>query len=517
MPLFGNRLKYVSCKIWDATKDGFTFPEQGDPAFRMMDLGDRPNVGLAFSGGGTRSAAATLGQLRGLNELNLLDNVRFISCVSGGSWACTPYTYLPEDWTTDETFLGQVVSPKDVTLEHLQNIDRNSFAHAISNAVIIDNLVSNAVRFAGDETFSRAVGDIFLKPFDIDSLKRFFSFDEKSVAAIVLRNRSSCPSTEINEDDFYVVRPGRPYLIVGCTLLRPNLPWKIHFEVTPIYTGARVLHREAGSNKRNIGGGYIESFGMDSIEPDDRADDDGIVRVRLGASRHRFTLSDAIGTSSAAAQKPLVQLGVDWVGMPEFNYWSPIDANERSSREYEFGDGGILENLGIMPLLMRKVEKIVVFVNSKTRLKGGGKGQIAESIRTVFGQTPDFLTNRVFPGDRYQALVQGLVEEKTAGHPVMFKDQYRVVGNQHYGIDDGWDVEVLWVYNERVRDWETSLPVEIRRLIGSGSLGNFPHYRTFFQNPPAVIDLSSEQVSMLAHLSCWNIVSNEAVFHGMLT
>ena len=109
------------------------------------------------------------------------------------------------------------------------------------------------------------------------------------------------------------------------------------------------------------------------------------------------------------------------------------------------------------------------------------------------------------------------MDEKAAGRPVMFKDRYRVISKPHYGIDGDWDVEVLWVYNERVRDWEYSLPVDIRRLIGLGSLGSFPHYRTFFQNLPAVIDLSSEQVSMLAHLSCWNIVSNEAMFQSMLT
>ena len=57
--------------------------------------------------------------------------------------------------------------------------------------------------------------------------------------------------------------------------------------------------------------------------------------------------------------------------------------------------------------MMRKVDKIVVSANSKTRLKGGRRGQIAESFRTIFGKTPDFETNHVFPGDQYHALVQG--------------------------------------------------------------------------------------------------------------
>ena len=60
-----------------------------------------------------------LGQLRGLNELNLLKNVRYISCVSGGSWASVPFTYLNDNWT-DEMFLGQVIPPEDLTVEALK-------------------------------------------------------------------------------------------------------------------------------------------------------------------------------------------------------------------------------------------------------------------------------------------------------------------------------------------------------------------------------------------------------------
>ncbi len=53
-------------------------------------------------------------------------------------------------------------------------------------------------------------------------------------------------------------------------------------------------------------------------------------------------------------------------------------------------------------------------------------------------------------------------------------------------------------------------------MIGTGSLGNFPHYKTFFQNPPALIDLSAKQASLLAHLSCWNVLENADEFRDFL-
>ena len=44
-------------------------------------------TGVCFSGGSTRSHAATVGQLRGLTETGLIDQVGYLSAVSGGAWA----------------------------------------------------------------------------------------------------------------------------------------------------------------------------------------------------------------------------------------------------------------------------------------------------------------------------------------------------------------------------------------------------------------------------------------------
>lgn len=511
MSIFGRRLKYVTGKMWYAGQTGY--PEKDDPEFKVEEMEGRPNVGLAFSGGGTRSASATLGQLRGLAALDLLKKTRYISCVSGGSWACVPFTYLPSNWP-DKTFLGQIIPPQDVTTQYLQQTDRNSLAHAIANSEILDKFCKDAIQFAGDETFARAVGDIFLNSFGLDSAKHFFSLNQQTVTKIIEHNPAISPS------DFHLVRPGRPYLIVNSIILRPEnpppLPRLIHVESTPQYTGARVLHKGAGSRQRDIGGGYIEPFCFDSDAPEGPPDQHQRVRVRLGISQHRYTLADVIGTSGAAPAEVLAKLGLDWIGLPEFKHWPLSDTGKIRAREYAFGDGGILENLGVMPLLMRKVDRIIIFVNTKDEL-GGRKDEINTSIPPLFGQVPSFGLNHVFPTDQYDALVEGFQAAKEAGATVMFRDRYRVKENRHYGIEGGWEADVLWVYNERVPAWEKNLRADIRRLIGVGSLGNFPHYKTFFQNPPAVIDLSAKQVHMLAHLSCWNIIENQNLFRAMFS
>jgi hypothetical protein len=514
MSLFENRLKYVTCKTWDATRLDFVFPEQGDPELRAAELMARPNLGLAFSGGGTRSASATLGQLRGLRHLGLLDEARYLSCVSGGSLTSSAFTYLPASWR-DEVFLGRIIPPQDVTVEYLEHTDPDSFAHVISHAVIADNFLKHVIRLAGDEVFARALGDVFLNPFGLNSLQRFFSFDHNSVSTILQHN----PRMEAN--DFYQVRPGRPYLIVNSLILRSRnehpLPKRIPFESTPLYVGIRALHQGAGAENRDIGGGYVEPFGFDSDAPVAPADQFDRVKVRLGMSRYRYTLSDAIGSSCAAPAEKLAERGLDWLGFPEFKYWPPANPGQTPAREYVVGDGGILENLGVMPLLARKVERIIVFVNTGDKLRGGGKGQINDSIRPLFGQTPDFMTNHVFPSDQYDALVEALLAARRAGNTVMFKDRYQVLENARYGVQGGWPVEVLWVYNERVPAWEGQLPDEISAMIGQGDLERFPHYRTFRENPLTAVDLNAKQTLMLAHLSCWNVIENADVFLSMST
>ena len=509
-----SRLKYVNCRTWDTTTNQFKFPEYNDSEFKQDYLSDRPNVGVAFSGGGTRSASATLGQLRGLDSLGLLENIRYLSCVSGGSWTCVPFTYLSPH-IPDETFLGEMVEPRDVTQKYLKDLDKNSFAYAISNTLISDDFIEHAIRFGGDETYSRAIGETFLEPADVGSRKRFFTMNDQSISAIIKRNRN------MRNEDFYTVQSGRPYLIACATLLRQNnpppRPKKIHFEFTPLYVGAHVRHLEAGSRGQEIGGGYVEPFGFDSDAPE-KESSTGVLTVRLGRTKHRLTLSDVVGTSGAAPAEILDKIGLDFLGFPEFKHWPVNNATAARAKEYEFGDGGHLENLGIMPLLKRQVKRIVVFINTKSRLQVTGNSvKINSAIPPLFGKGNDpTKPNQVFPESDYQDLADGLWKAKQDGRTVMHRKEYQVQSNDHYGVVGGWSVTVLWVYNERVPEWEKMLPKSIREMVGSGALGNFPHYLTFFQNPPTIIDLSALQVSTLAHLSCWNVVSNESEFKEML-
>jgi NTE family protein len=64
----------------------------------MDAVSDPPRIGLAVSGGGFRATAFGLGCLRALNDRDLLQHVRVVSGISGGSLLTAMWAYGPKDF-----------------------------------------------------------------------------------------------------------------------------------------------------------------------------------------------------------------------------------------------------------------------------------------------------------------------------------------------------------------------------------------------------------------------------------
>ncbi len=108
--------QFITTKTWsnlnDSTPD--RFPERALPQFS----GRSSNItrGACFSGGGKRSYAATVGQLRALEEIGLLDHMDYVSVVSGGSWALAVFLYAQE---SRASLLGAFRQPSELTSDLL--------------------------------------------------------------------------------------------------------------------------------------------------------------------------------------------------------------------------------------------------------------------------------------------------------------------------------------------------------------------------------------------------------------
>jgi hypothetical protein len=521
----------VSTRIWPSRGTSFAFAEQ-QPGV----LPPTPNTGVCFSGGGARSHAATVGQLRGLTHLGLVGNIRYISCVSGSSWPCVPYTYYagPAD---DSVLLGAVVQPEQLTIDALRRIDDLCLLRPATQDFQA-TLIRIAERLASppDRLWIETVGETFLAPYGLFDPARpsSFSLSEATAEAIRRNNPSLAALT------FHTVRSdvARPFLVMtSCIVWPDNLLEPEHLvscEYTPLYVGSPLLQTLTSSvldvtRTRVVGGGFIEPFAVGSAPPD--AAPDAYGRVPVALPKRLFTLADASGTSSSAYSALLDHLDCTLLS-PHVSCW-PIGGTGRPTAEdFVFADGGSLENTAILALLRRKVERLVVFVNTCVALSVDydpgcppGPTDLDASFAQLFGQPGATRSpNQVFSQEDFAAVVRVLQDAKRTGNAAMATTELDVQANAWWGIDGGWRVQVSWVYNDRVASWESRLPADLRALIDAGQpptptgpLLDFPHYKTDFENRHALVQLTAEQASLLSHLSCATVIDNAAVFARTLS
>lgn len=220
----------------------FSFPEQS-----LVALQDRLDVALCFSGGGSRSAAASTGYLRGLMTLGLIDKVRYISAVSGGSFACSVFTYYRAGPDDDAALLGPVTAPSDLTEEALAADMPSQQLLSVCTTDLRSFIRPALGRNPANRVWQDIAGQVVLAPFGLydPKMPRSATLTER-LPDILKRNPG------LSKAQFVTPRAERPYLIINACLLAPTAvgPLKHESPVTlqfsPLYTGSplrRTLYR----------------------------------------------------------------------------------------------------------------------------------------------------------------------------------------------------------------------------------------------------------------------------------
>ena len=225
-----------------------------------------PNLkGLAFSGGGIRSATFHLGLLEALHDMNTLPKIDYLSTVSGGSYIAgwmlahlgreldDAYGNLVQ--TPDE---GKLLDPNNDFVTHLRHragfIKEGGFWEGPK--LIWDYLWRLLPYYVWD------LGLHLKTPPDIGNQLHLFTPYQQRIEATYLRGKRETPLVRLNRKDI-----DAPYLIINGNLVnrgRPrgfetesNRPYRdnYNFEFTRDYTGSDGL-------------GYIQSagFGLPVVE-----------------------------------------------------------------------------------------------------------------------------------------------------------------------------------------------------------------------------------------------------------
>ena len=276
-------------KAWQNNENGFKFPEADLP-----NISSKPKTGISFSGGGSRSYIASLGYLSALRDLDLIDNIRYIVGVSGGSWATIVYSYFQNDDIDDDTLLGPIISPSDIVYGDLKDMAdgcARGFQGFSSSGGHIVPMAGKSIFTLGEtdekdykepnfDLWSAFVQYVYLDPSGIERGIPF-TLDDDSLQDLRSRNPTlsdasfyllrkqqaanvSCRS--VDESDIQDCRDKinvRPVPIVGSTLIGPsdmepftpdNRNYSI-LEFTPLSAGVafslKVVYKTISSDTSN--------------------------------------------------------------------------------------------------------------------------------------------------------------------------------------------------------------------------------------------------------------------------
>lgn len=525
----------IQTNIWVSNGTNYVFAENRLPQPPRQ-------TAVCFSGGGTRALSAAFGQLRGLHALGLMDQVGYISSVSGGSWASTIYTYYRSGANNDDELLGPVTAPADIRYTDLEQMpsSRLGYSATLSLRDALLKLVEEGM--AADRLWLEGVGRVFLEPFGLHETNNpaHFSLDAATVADIVARNPQLAGAT------FYTAREKRPFLLINGTLLGPDAlaPFAqeniVGFAMTPLYVGVPYAQtityqsKERPAQTQAVGGGFVEPFafgGGAPLTPPHPGQTPDVHSATVLEGKRPFTLTDASGISSSAFAAIADQLRIANALDPEHTYWPITTDSPPAAATYTFGDGGNIENYGLIPLLLRGINRIVVFVNSETKLSldynpsnRPGKKAVDAFLPPLFG-FPNKLNpnNRVFTKQAWRSLITALQTQKQQGLPLVTVQTHTVQSNTWWGLQGGWEVEICWVYNDRVATWEQQLPTHLQEqiklgnsLLPLGPFRHFPNYLTVDEDLLDIVKLTPAQVNLLADLSCWNVLQSESALRALL-
>jgi len=390
------------------------------------------------------------------------------------------------------------------------------------------------------------VGDQFLRPFDLwrHDAHYYMAADATAVSDIKQRNPF------LKNAQFITPVVGRPKtFVMNAAMMAPtgyhhnmtSLQMSPGFVGSPFYPGGtgEVTYKKhtsmsedlfgAESITKLVGGGFVESFAFGGRE----------YGKGLNVPARPFTLADAAGISSLAPGHAIGNTfhKLDLVNA-EVEYW-PVKkgCSDDDSTMYEAGDGGSLENIGLLPMLQRQARKVAWFLNGFTPIapksevdfcgdnwtsKDLKEGAIASDVYTLFGyeydadSSADYSKNTVFRKDDFKGFACELQRKKEAGLPAVLRLNLTVQKNEWWGIEGGYVLDSIFSYLDRSADFEDMLPIDTReelersrtrsRFSKAGELNKFPGYTT------VVAGYTAPQVNLLAALTEYAILENKDLF-----
>lgn len=510
-------------------------------------------VCIAMSGGGMRSFVCGVGYLRGLGEPRLRQ-CGLVSTVSGGSWLYGTYTFAlgsARPGMSHRALLAPVRSKEPWAL-------LNRAAVALMLPSLLDMLASNDMQ----PVWNSLVGQIFLEPYGLN-VPNPVAADARQAERIQRENPEvprlllpapGAPAWICNASLMHPPLLHQKLLpILQLSPRYSGIPAMLSDAGTP--QGGVLLETFA------LGAGPpMAPPALDVASSNHGTACNAVAIVTVEPPARHLALRDMLGTSSNAYSSMLLKFGLgvgsalrdvialaevpkarrppaNWLAkfptggaraavepptaaaaaghatlkklVPTMRVWTP--ENEATT----FGDGAFTDNTGIVSLLMHGALNILAFLNTSEKMHMSAC-PISTDLLALFGaqDTTCAVTSgagacsvtsesgdtvQVFPTYMLPTVVHQLRAHHAAGGPAWFSGALDVLPNPKYGVTGGWSVQLTLVVLTRCERWVDTLKPAVRKQLDP----NFPYYRTIFQNPGQMLQLTPFQIDMLADYTEW--------------
>merc|ERR1719424_1931013 len=135
-------------------------------------------------------------------------------------------------------------------------------------------------------------------------------------------------------------------------------------------------------------------------------------------------------------------------------------------------DAGNVENMGVMALLARRVEKLLVIVSTPDEIVQGTptSGSSPCDFTALFGQLYTdvnaanydscslYRRNQVFPTTELDMVYTALLDEQKKGNLPITMQHLTTVENKEYGVPGGHQVQVLFMFLGRAENFKKLVP-----------------------------------------------------------
>ena len=193
------------------------------------------------------------------------------------------------------------------------------------------------------------------------------------------------------------------------------------------------------------------------------------------------------------------------------------NTSEYKSKSLKIGDSGSLDDLGIISLVSRGVNKIVCFVNTQD-----SKARIANlfGVKEKNNLSSVIEGLKIFDTNFYNTVLSDFDSCRASNGPVYSRQKLNVLKNDLFGVKGGYEVDIMFLILQPCLKFINLLPLSLKNLINTFPNSDFIYSSKFTTGLMdetsrfyGILYLSKTQINLISTYTDWCINQPEISRH----